>query len=85
MIGFWYVFFCTDYTILINHLSYGNLYKQLYHLIRSYCVGWGFCDRVWPVFLCTDYTILDKLFELRPFIETVIPHEKMLLCKLGLL
>ena len=30
----------------INYLSYGHLYKQLYHLIRSYCVGWCYCDRV---------------------------------------
>ena len=52
----------------INYLSYGHLYKQLYDMIRSYCVGWGYCDRVLVCFLYTDYTILDKLFKLRPFI-----------------
>ena len=29
----------------------------------------------WYVFFCTDYTIVDKLFELCPFMQTVIPHE----------
>ena len=69
----------------INHLSYGHLYNQLYHIIRSYYVGWGYCDRVWHVFFSTDCTILDKLFDLRPFIQTGIPHDKILLCRLGLL
>ena len=69
----------------INLLSYGHLYKQLYHLIRSYCVGWGYCDKVWHVFFSTNCTILDKLFELQPFIQTVIPHDKILLCRLRLL
>ena len=69
----------------INHLSYGHLYKQLYHQIRSYCVGWGYCDRVLVFFFSTDYTILDKLFESLLFMETVIPHDKILLCRLGLL
>ena len=27
----------------------------------------------------------NKLFELWPFMETVIPHNKILLCRLGLL
>ena len=29
----------------------------------------------WYVFFYTDYNILDKLFELCPFMQTVIPHE----------
>ena len=70
---------------LINYLNYSHLYKQLNHMIRSYCVGWGYCGRFWYVFFHTDYTILDKLFEIGPFIQTVIPPDKILLCRLGLL
>ena len=29
----------------INYLSYGHLYKELYHMKRSCCVGWGYSDR----------------------------------------
>ena len=39
----------------------------------------------WYVFFCTDYTVLDKLFELCPFMQRVIPPDKTLLCSLGLL
>ena len=57
----------------------------LYQLIRFYFVGWGYCDKVWHVFFSTNCAILDKLFELRTFIRTVIPPYKILLCRLGLL
>ena len=39
----------------------------------------------WYVFFHTDYTILDNLFGLLPFIQTVTPHDKILLCRLLLL
>ena len=45
----------------INYLSYRHLYKQLYHMIRSYCVGWGYSDGFWYVLFHTDYTILEKI------------------------
>ena len=39
----------------------------------------------WYVFIFTDYTIFDKSIELRPYIQTVIPPDKIVLCRLGLL
>ena len=29
----------------------------------------------WYVFFSADYTVFDKLFELCPFMQTVVPHE----------
>ena len=50
----------------------------LKHFIFLVCNrgGWGYSDRVLVCFLLyTDYPILDKLSELCPFMQTVIPHE----------
>ena len=83
MIGFWYVFFSTDCTILdklfeLRPFTQTGIPPDKILLSRLLL---GF----WYIFFYTDYTISDSLFELRPIIQRVIPHDKILLCRFGLL
>ena len=37
--------------------------------------GWVYSDRIYARFSYTDYLFLHKLFELCPFLQTILPHE----------